>query len=218
MRRGMSRRADDTGGISTDEARNPHDASLSPSAESPYGRSPAEAPEPDVTLGDPASGMSTGHRRRRGRVSLGLVLTALATVALTLGGLAIAWRMRGTPMPTPMLVAFVAGFVLVQMSLVGLVATREWLWRRRHGRIAGRLDAFRESLEQARTILEAEPQIAITWNRRTPARRGRQLRTAGEAGRTPSRGRLRHVGRPERRRTPGARGDASAVRPGKASG
>ena len=76
----------------------------------------------------------------------------------------MAWQMRNAPMSTPTLVFFAAGLVLVQMALVGLVAAREWLWHRRYARAADRANGFRESMEQARTILEAEPQVAITWS------------------------------------------------------
>ncbi|MEM7568094.1 MAG: hypothetical protein AAF321_12765, partial [Pseudomonadota bacterium] len=102
----------------------------------------------------------------RSEFPLGLVLTALATLTLTLGGLLIAWHLhpsKGFAEGARTIPLFVGALVFVQLTLIAIIAYREWWGGRLRSRESDRADEARAGLERARMILEAEPQIAITW-------------------------------------------------------
>ncbi len=160
--RGLSRRVDDAPVAASDENDRPATG---------FAAARDRIVEPETTDGEDAhdaSPLLSTPARSRPDFPLGLVLTALATLTLTLGGLLIAWHLHPSNSPiagtrSNALPLFVGGLVIVQITLIGIIAYREWYGRRMRSSEATRAEDIRESLERARTILEAEPQIAITW-------------------------------------------------------
>ncbi len=160
--RGLSRRVDDAPEAASDES------SRSTRGFAAERDDPLDTEITESTEAHDATPSYSASARPRPDFPLGLVLTALATLTLTLGGLLIAWHLQPSNSPisgtgSTALPLFVGGLVIVQITLIGIIAYREWYGRRLRRSNATRAGDIRESLERARAILEAEPQIAITW-------------------------------------------------------
>ena len=166
MRRATSRRADT-------------DPTVGPKAEPvPFDRD-VEAPlrtKPARTAGDPGASSSDGiapvRRRATAMFPAGLMTIGLATVGLALSGLLVADFLDRAGGPSGATV-IASGLVIVQVGLVGLAAVHEWMVRRERDQAAHLRSSMRERLDQASTIIESDPQVAMIW------RGGRDAEIAG---------------------------------------